>query len=363
MRHVWMTLLIGWTGIASAQQADRQSFTVGTAVAQPGTTATGVIAVPAGSDSAIDIPVAVMHGKRPGPVVALIAGSHGTEYATSIAMQRLIARIDATNLAGTVIIVPILSIRSFTSLTARVNPVDGKYMVYGYPGDINGTQSQRAEALVTEAVIAPADVVIDFHGGDLDEDLRLSYIGWPRSGRAAQDSSSRVLVDAFGLEGVALFDRNLDAPNAGSTIAGQAMVRGKAVILMAGGRVGLVTPGDIATVVNGSLNVLDALHMLAHPHRTVTHHFWMDASAAKLVADQPGVFFPAGVRDMHVKKGQLLGYTTDFLGQHRVDLTSPFDGVLVYDHGVPSVEKGTVLAEVLPVLKALPAWRDPRQAH
>src|SRR5690242_14596666 len=96
--------------LAHAQRNDAPSFTVGTATAQRGTTATGTIPVPAGSDSALAIPVAVIHGARPGPVVAFVAGSHGTEYSSIVAMQRLIPRIDATKLAGTVIVVPIINI-------------------------------------------------------------------------------------------------------------------------------------------------------------------------------------------------------------------------------------------------------------
>src|SRR4051812_14529370 len=105
-RHsVVMLLLLASAAQAQVQQAQRTAVTVGAVTAQPGTTATGVIAVPAGSDSALDIPVAVIHGAKPGPVVAFVAGSHGTEYSSIIAMQRLISRLDASRMAGTVIIV------------------------------------------------------------------------------------------------------------------------------------------------------------------------------------------------------------------------------------------------------------------
>src|SRR3982751_2460193 len=54
-----------------AQQSGPVS--VGTATAAPGTTAYGAIAVPAGSDSALSIAVAVIRGRRPGPTVAFVA--------------------------------------------------------------------------------------------------------------------------------------------------------------------------------------------------------------------------------------------------------------------------------------------------
>ena len=174
--------------LAHAQRNDAPSFTVGTATAQRGTTATGTIPVPAGSDSALAIPVAVIHGARPGPVVAFVAGSHGTEYSSIVALQRLIPRIDAKALAGTVIVVPIINIASFQQMTPHVNPIDRKSMNGNYPGDPNGTQSQRALALVTSQVVVPADVVVDLHGGDLDENLR-PYSYWFRGGRPAQDSA------------------------------------------------------------------------------------------------------------------------------------------------------------------------------
>ena len=66
------------------------SFTVGTATAQRGQRAYGVLKVPVGSDAGYDIPVAVIHGARPGPALAIVSGAHGTEYASIVAVQQLI---------------------------------------------------------------------------------------------------------------------------------------------------------------------------------------------------------------------------------------------------------------------------------
>jgi len=64
----------------------RATFTVGNATAARGQKATGTIEVPAGSDAALSIPVAVFHGAKPGPVLALVAGAHGTEYSSIISL-------------------------------------------------------------------------------------------------------------------------------------------------------------------------------------------------------------------------------------------------------------------------------------
>ena len=183
---------------------------VGTSTASPGATSYGAISIPAGSDSALKIAVAVIRGTKPGPTVAFVSGSHGTEYTSIIAMQRLIGRIDAKQLSGTVIIAPLLNVASFTSMTPHVNPIDRKGMNSSYPGDANGTQTDRALAAVAKEIVGPADVVVDLHGGDLDEDLR-PYSYWYRGGKAAQDSAGLKLVMAFGLDHVIVSD--VDQPH------------------------------------------------------------------------------------------------------------------------------------------------------
>jgi predicted deacylase len=341
---------------ANAQQQQSSAFTVGSASAQRGTTATGVIAVPAGSDSALDIPVAVIHGARPGPTVAFVAGSHGTEYSSIIAMQRLIPRIDATKLAGTVIVVPIINIASWTSMTPHLNPVDRKGMNASYPGDPNGTQTQRALALMASQVVAPADVVVDLHGGDLDENLR-PYSYWFRSGRAAQDSAALELIRAFGLDHIIVTDVDPAAPNAGRSLSGQALVRGKTVLVAEAGRSGIVAPSDVTALVDGSLNVLGALKMLDRKVVPVRRPVWLSGAGARVAADSAGVFIASVDRDARVTKGQLLGYTTDFLGRKTGDIRSPIAGLVTFIRGVPSMWPRATLVNVLPVIDKPAPWK------
>src|SRR5687768_18310820 len=68
----------------------QQDFTVGTATAPRGQTAYGHIAVPPRRNTGLTIPVAVIHGARAGKVVEFVTGSNGTEYASIVALQRLI---------------------------------------------------------------------------------------------------------------------------------------------------------------------------------------------------------------------------------------------------------------------------------
>src|ERR1039457_6783625 len=103
-------------------------LTVGTATARNGQKTNGFLEVPAGVDAASNIPVIVTNGARPGPTLALVAGSHGTEYASILALQKLAESVDPAGVSGALIVVPLVNPASFAQKVPHVNPVDGKGM-------------------------------------------------------------------------------------------------------------------------------------------------------------------------------------------------------------------------------------------
>src|SRR6266487_5272808 len=111
----------------------QSKFTVGTASAAPGQKSTGYLEVPAAIDAATNIPVVVVNGAKPGKVLALVSGAHGTEYASIIAIEKLISDLDPAQVTGTVILVPLVNVPSFEQKVPHVNPVDGKSMNRFYP--------------------------------------------------------------------------------------------------------------------------------------------------------------------------------------------------------------------------------------
>src|SRR5205809_5434801 len=188
----------------------QSKFTVGTASAGPGEKSTGTLEVPAGVDPATSIPVVIVNGAKPGKVLALVSGAHGTEYVSIIAIQKLIADLDPAQVTGTVILIPLVNIQSFLQKVPHVNPVDGKSMNRFYPGKPDGTQTERASYLITRQVVERSDYLVDYHGGDLDENLR-PYAYWPKTGNEKQDAITRDMALAFGLDHIIIWsDRPSD---------------------------------------------------------------------------------------------------------------------------------------------------------
>src|SRR5580692_136045 len=224
-------------------QAQALSFSVGTAIAAPGQKSTGYLEVPAGVDAATNIPVIVINGEKHGPVLALVSGAHGTEYTSIIAIEKLINQLDPAQIAGTVILVPLVNIQSFEQKVPHVNPVDNKSMNRFYPGKSDGTQTERASFLITNQVVDRCDYLIDYHGGDLDEDLR-PYSYWGPTGKEAQDRISKEMVLAFGLDHIIVWSERPTDPTATRYLDNTASVRGKPSIVVEAGYAGTVEAGD-----------------------------------------------------------------------------------------------------------------------
>ena len=324
--------------------AQPSAFTVGTASAAVGQKATGFLQVPAGSDAATSIPVAVIHGAKPGPVLALVSGLHGTEYASIIALEKLIQKLDPAQVSGTVIILPLVNLPSFEEKVPHVNPVDGKSMNRYYPGSPNGTQTDRASWLITKQVVERCDYLIDYHGGDLDENLR-PYSYWPKSGNAKQDAVTRDMTLAFGLDTIIVWSDRPRDPNASRYLDNTANTRGKPAIAVEAGDSGTVQPEDVQALVSGTLSVMRYLKMLPGAPAMQEHPVWI-GKVDTVSSDQAGIFYPLVQRGTWVAEGMKIGYVTDYFGKVIYEATAPAAGVVLYICGVPSMKKGDAVANI-----------------
>jgi predicted deacylase len=339
--------LVSWAFTAAAQ--DRATLSVGTAKASRGETAKGFIEVPAGSDPALRIPVAVVHGRNDGPVLALVAGSHGTEYASILALVDLVAALDPGSISGSVIVVPIVNTGSFDRVVPHLNPVDGKNMNRTYPGRPDGTQSERASFAVTREVVEQSDHLIDFHGGDLDESLR-PYSYWSETGRKEQDRVSREMVLAFGLDHIIVSTGRPADPNASVYLENTASTREKPSITVEAGHAGTVMPEDVNALVRGTLSVMRYLKMLPGEPSVVENPVWI-GSLHNVQTGASGIFRPLVARGTFVQKGMKVGIVTDFFGTTLEEARAPEAGVVLYVRAVPSAVKGETLASIGSVLE------------
>jgi predicted deacylase len=324
-------------------QDSRATFTVGTATAKRGEKVGGFIKVPAGADAATDIAVMVVHGAKPGPVLSIVAGAHGTEYASIIAVERLMAALNPAEISGTVVLVPLVNVASFEQKVPHVNPIDNKNMNRFYPGRMDGTQTERASALITKQVVEQSDHLIDMHGGDLDESLR-PYSYWALTGNQALDQKSREMVLAFGLDHIIISTDRPKDPAASRYLESTASTRGKPSITVEAGHAGTVETEDVAALVNGSRNVMRHLKMLPGLAQQVQNPVWVEVQGVN--SEATGIFYSLVKKGTFVEQGMKIGYVTDYLGKTIFEAKAPAAGIVMYIRAVPSMTKGETIADV-----------------
>jgi predicted deacylase len=336
LKRVVVTLVL--TGIA-APAAAQSPLTVGGVTAAPGTVAGGTIQVAARQgDGGTTIPFSIVNGTSAGPVLALIAGTHGMEYVPIVALQRLRSAIDPKTLRGAIVMVHVANMPSFLGRTIYYSPVDGKNLNRVYPGKPDGTISERIADAITREVIARATHLVDLHCGDGNESLR-PYSYWITTGDPKVAEAGKAMALAFGLDHIVV-DRERPADAAASIYTSNtAVTRGKPALTTETGGMGVVDEPSIALVEQGVAGLMRHLGMRSDGPTPVTSPILIERNEV-LRAGHTGIFTPAVEKGHTVAKGTVIGRITDFHGTLLEEIRSPFDGEILYVIGTPAMTKG-----------------------
>jgi uncharacterized protein len=317
------------------------SLTVGSASARPGEAATGWIDVPAGSDAGTRLPVTVVHGARPGPVLALVAGTHGYEYTSMLALQRVRLRLDPARMAGSVILLHQANPPGFYGRRVYYGP-DGKNLNRVYPGAADGTISDRIAHAVTREVIDRCTHLVDMHCGDGNEACR-PYAYWVVSGNRDVDAGSRELALAYGLDHIVIDRGRPKDPNRSLFTSNTAILRGKPALTTESGGMGQTDEASVGNHERGTLSVIAHLGIQEFLSARVQQPVWIERNEV-LRAPATGVWHAAVVPMQHLAAGTLVGRLTDAWGTLLHEVRAPFAGIVLYIVATPPVTEGEPLA-------------------
>ncbi|HEY3882689.1 MAG TPA: succinylglutamate desuccinylase/aspartoacylase family protein [Trebonia sp.] len=279
----------------------------------------------------VQTPVIDITGDTPGPLLSVIAGVHGCEYASMAGLRRWVSGLAGRPVRGTIRAVPVVNLPAFWARSAFVVPEDGKNLNRCFPGSPTGTLAERIADAVFSQVISGSDAVVDMHAGDLTEALEpfaLYDVG-------PAEAEARELAAAYGL-GYVL--RQAPGPAftvTGSTSAAAAAAGIPAIIAEAGG-CGLVTEHAVEAHVRGLDGVLRYLEMAAGPPAgpapaLLGGWVWPRAASA-------GWWAPAVGPGAAVTAGQVLGTVSTLDGGTVTEtVTAPADGVVLFLTSSPAV--------------------------
>ena len=320
-------------------------LTVGSVVAERGKTLSGFIHVPDGLHPGAQLPVTVITGLHDGPVLALIAGIHGSEPSPIVALQRVRKQINAADVRGTIIIVHVANVPSFVNRTIYRGPWDFKNLNRVFPGKVDGTGSECIAHAITTHVIDQCDYLLDMHSGDGNEALR-PYSYWNQLGVDERvDNVAREMALAFGLDHIVIDRGRPHDLHATLFCSNTAHARGKPAVTTEAGAVGVPTEDAIALNVRGAIRVMRYLKMIDGEVEMTSNPKWIEPSEV-LYSEHSGTWHAVAEMDTYVKKGDVLGRITDYFGEMIAEVLSPMDGLVIYIVVSPAMSKGEPVAMV-----------------
>ncbi len=114
----------------------------------------------------VSTPVLVVNGALPGPALCLTAAVHGDELNGIEVVRRVMHDLDPSQLAGSVIGVPIVNVQGFRR-GSRYLP-DRRDLNRYFPGNPKGSAAARIAYSFFTNIVAHCDALVDLHTGSFE---------------------------------------------------------------------------------------------------------------------------------------------------------------------------------------------------
>ena len=286
------------------------------------------------------IPLTVVRNGS-GPCALFTGGNHGDEYEGPIALHALARSLRAEEIAGTVIILPSMNHPAFLAGT-RTSPIDQGNMNRVFPGQPDGTPTQKTADYFQRTLLPMADIVLDFHSGGRTLDF-LPFAASHILDDKAQEARCRVARDAFNAP-YSIEMREIDALGMYDDAA-ESLGKTFVTTELAGG--GTATPATVAIARKGARNLLIHAGILdGTPELAPSVHLTQPDDACFHFADIGGLIdFKASLGDT-VAEGALLAEIWDAQNTGRAprQITAQRPGILTARHHPGLIQPGDCLA-------------------
>jgi predicted deacylase len=309
--------------------------TLGTASADPGELDTGRLTVGETRDgTAIGLPVAVVNGADDGKTLYVQAASDGDELNGVGVVKRVVPQLDPAELAGEILVVGITNFHAFQVAEHR-NPVDDTKLNRAYPGNPNGSSSERI-AHATFSAAEDADLILDLHQGSTSRMINEVRVRCGRHHRLHDDCLE--LAKVFGCGHV------LDQKGPEGQLARAGPDEGIPTIdPELGGSVG-IDEESVEYGVRGVFNVLRYYGFLdgdveTEPQTRAKEFDRYGSPVGGLVEFQQDL-------GAHVEEGDTLFEVTDVFGTLKATVTADEDGVFWRARRLPQVATGEYVCSV-----------------
>ncbi len=283
------------------------------------------ITLPAHPDEGFTI--VELRGATDGPTVSVVGGVHGDEFEGPVACLRLAEEVAGILLRGRVRLVAVAHEAAHLA-SLRSSPVDGLNLARTFPGDPDGSRTERLADALRRHVIEGSDLFVDLHSAGTAYAMPL-LVGWADDGCTTCAAGAR----AAAVFAAPVLWRHPGPVPPGRTLSSAHELGIPAIYAEAAGG-GTVTGAHVEMYVAGIRRLLVSSGMLDAREATP------GPAPRRLVGegnmDVPAMVAPIdGICEMFVgpldpvAAGQVVAVVTDPLSGVRAEVASPANGVVV----------------------------------
>jgi predicted deacylase len=285
----------------------------------------------------IEMPVIVVQGVRPGPRLLVSSAIHGDEINGIFSIQRILAAVDPKQLAGTLILVPVVNLFGVIQQT-RYLP-DRRDLNRCFPGSARGSLSSSLAHTFMKKVVRHITHSIDLHTAAIHR------TNWPQVRANLDDPETYRLAKAFGAHLM------IHANERDGSLRQAANQKGIPSLLFEGGAALRHDEEAVQMGTDGVLRVMRALGMSEKAPENPRKKSLESRKSCWVRAEQSGFFVPSCAPGKKAKKNQPLGKVwlrlhTDFAPEIEIEVVSPFSGVVIGVTENPMVYRGDALIHV-----------------
>jgi predicted deacylase len=285
------------------------------------------------TNSSVNMPVHVIHGRRPGPVLLVSAAIHGDEINGVEIIRRLLVKKSIDRIKGTLIAIPVVNVYGFVS-KSRYLP-DRRDLNRSFPGYENGSMASRLAHVVMTQIIPHTTHIIDLHTGAVNRE------NLPQIRAKLQDNPElETLARAFGVPVI------LNAELLQNSFRAAAFDRGIGVLLYEAGEALRFDEVSIRAGVRGVLQVMIELGMRTRSKRSRQVESMVANTSRWVRAGQSGILRALVGTGTKVQEGDLLAYINNPLGENTEELISPISGIIIGKTNLPLVFAGEALFNI-----------------
>lgn len=281
----------------------------------------------------ISMPVHVIHGKHPGPVIGVCAAIHGDEINGIEIVRRLIKKISSKKLHGTIIAIPIVNVFGFLYQDRYL--MDRRDLNRAFPGSQKGSLASRLAHMISKEIMSHCSHFIDLHTGSLHRS-NLPQI------RANLDSSVITrLAKAFNPPVI------IHASLRDGSLRQYAKDQSIPFLLYEAGESLRFDELSIRLGLKGILGVMQELKMLVEK-KVISKKLTPTISRATywVRAPRSGILHRYKTLGKMIKKGEMLAKIGNPTTTEEFKLLSPLSGIIIGENNLPMVHEGAALFHV-----------------